>query len=382
MSAEVQLQNAPSEVQLALGDSADRYLSKNYDFDQRQKFLDSGTGFNREVWSAFSDLGWLAVPFPEENGGIGGGVGEFNAIMPAMGRALVLEPYLDAVVLAGTLLSLTPSSPVRDQLIESTITGEAFATLALLGARQRIPGNGTHSRLHSRDGGWEIIGEHCLVPFAEQAEMILVPACHTESSQGAISICAVRPSEAEIRSYTTLDGSQAADLVMHGVKLPPERIIASPEIASTALKQALRVATLSVCVEAIAIMEVVIEQTVEYLKTRKQFGQALAQFQALRHTVADMAIQLGTADGAVWMACQQINSDNEKQVDLLLAAAKREIGRAGRFIGGRAIQLHGGIGMTDECIIGHYFKRLVMLNLLYGGESYQLQRISELQRLQ
>lgn len=368
-----------SEEHVALGDSVNRYLTENYTLGKRRDMIASGNGFDREIWAEFADMGWLAVPFSETLGGLDGGVEEFAAIMPALGRALVLEPYLDAVVLAGTLLSASPASPLRDQLIETTICGQGFASVALLEPHQRVVGAIPQTRVHSVDGGWEITGHFVFVPFAEQADMVLVPARHAAHGD-EISVYAVRPAEADIRSYATIDGGLAADMVLDAVRLPVERLISGPETAGNALARAIRTGTFCVCVEAVAIMDAIIQNTIEYMQTRKQFRQPLASFQALQHTLADMTIEFSKADAAIWIAGQQqLRSENKNQQDLLLAAAKYETGRAGRFIGKRAIQLHGGIGMTDEFIIGHYFKRLIMVDLLYGGSAYQLQRVTDMQ---
>ena len=364
----------PTDEQRELSDSAARFLGNVYSLAKRRQTIETGVGYDREVWQAFAGMGWLALPFSAEDGGLDGSPHDLAALMAPLGHSAVLEPFLDAVVLAGTLLSRCPPGETRTQLINATIEGRGFAAVALLDSNRRAVDAPPSARVTSSEKGIEIRGYLAFVPFAEQAQMILIPARDPHRDDVGFSIYAVRPEEAVLRTYHRVDGVPAADVILDGVWLPDSRRIADSAEAPPALAQAVRVAEYCVCTEAVAIMETLIRETAEYLRTRKQFGQVLAQFQALRHDLANMAIAWAAAEAATWMAGSFIESQDAGLRDRLLAAAKYEVGRAGRLVGQRAIQLHGGIAMTDELVVGHRFKRLIGIDTLYGGRLEQLQR--------
>lgn len=364
----------PSDEQREFADSAARFLTDAYSLAKRRRTIETGVGLDRETWQSFAEMGWLALPFAAEDGGLDGSPHDLAALMGPLGHAAVLEPFLDAVVLAGTLLSRCPPGETRTQLIHATIEGRGFATVALLDSKQRAVDEPPKARVSLDSNRVEIHGRLAFVPFAEQAQMILVPARDPHRDGAELSIYAVRPEEAVLRTYHRVDGVPAADVILDGVRLPDSRRIADSAAAPAALAQAVRVAKYCVCTEAVAIMEILIRDTGEYLRTRKQFGQVLAQFQALRHDVANMTLAWAAAEAATWMAGASLESQDAGLRDRLLAAAKYEVGRAGRLVGQRAIQLHGGVAMTDELIVGHRFKRLIGIDALFGGRLEQLQR--------
>jgi hypothetical protein len=328
------------------------------------------------MWAAFADMGWLGIPFSESDGGLGGGPHELASLMTAFGKAAVLEPYLDAVALAGSLLSACPPGSMRSELIAATINGRGVSTVALLDVRRRVFDPSATARGQRVLGGIELTGHLAFVPFASQSEMILIPTRTSDCTAADFAIYAVRPAEAEVRSYATVDGGLAADVLLDAVRVADSRLIADPSTAPAALAHAVRVATYCTCVEAVAIMNELIEVTADHLRNRKQFGRPLAQFQALQHAMADMTIAHSQADAATWMAGHVLDARDPVLRDRLLAAAKYESGRSGRYIGQRAVQLHGAIGMTDELIVGHHFKRLVGIDLLYGGWLAQQRRFA------
>lgn len=359
---------------LELRESATRFLSENYSLERRRKTVGSGRGYDRDIWGAFADLGWLAIPFPESDGGLEGGSRSLASLMTALGPAAVVEPYLDGVVLAGSLLSRCPAGPLRSELIETTIAGKGYSTVAILDLSRRTPDQPTTLAASWKSGAIELRGQATLVPGASQCDTILVPA--RDSDDGSLAIYAVPPSEAKIDSYPMLDGGLASDVTLDGIRVPASHILADSRTASDALEHALRMATYCACVEGVSIMETLIRASAQYICERKQFGRQLSEFQALQHMLADMTIAYARADASTWMAGQFIDSTDSNQRDRVLAAAKYEMGQSGRFIGQRAVQLHGAIGMTDELIIGHHFKRLVSLDLLYGGWLNHLQRFA------
>ena len=368
----------PSSEQLGLADAALRFLTDTYSLSKRRRTIASAAGFDRETWLAFAHMGWLSIPFLESDGGLGGGPRELGCIMAALGKAAVLEPYLDAVVLTGTLLAACPPSPVRTEMIAATISGRGFATVALHDLRCRGLDGSTNTQAKRVPGGIELSGHLSLVPFAGQSEVILVPARIQDCADTGPAIYAVRPAEAEVRGYATVDGGLAADIVLDAVRIADTRLVAEPAAAAPALAHAVRVATYCLCVEAVAVMDELICATVDHLQNRMQFGRPLAQFQALQHAVADMTISHAQADAATWMAGHVLDTNDGVLRDRLLAAAKYEVGRCGRYIGQRTVQLHGAIGMTDEFVVGHHFKRLIGIDLLFGGWLSQQQRFAAL----
>jgi alkylation response protein AidB-like acyl-CoA dehydrogenase len=354
--------------------TADRFLSANYSIAKRRETIASCAGYDRSTWDAFADLGWLSIPFAECDGGLGGGARELACLMSALGRASVLEPYLDAVVLAGTLLAECPSGALRNELIAKTVSGRGFATVALIQQRRRDHEGPIATEARTLPEGVALYGQLALVPFAQQSSMMLVPARQPDWPSDEFAIYAVAPGEVNLRSLSMIDGTLAADLTLEGTCLPTSRMVVGPPTARVALARAVRTATYCVCVEAVSIMRSLIEETAEHLRVRNQFGQALAKFQALQHTIADMGIAFAQADGAAWMAGHLLDLDDAALRDRVLAAAKYEAGRAGRYVGQRAVQLHGAIGMTDEVVVGHRLKRLIGIDLLYGGWLHQLDK--------
>jgi alkylation response protein AidB-like acyl-CoA dehydrogenase len=362
----------PAKDTLELGRSAHRYLAENYSIAKRRQTIAARVGYDREIWKVFAELGWLALPFAESDGGLGCGPEDLAALMRELGHAAVLEPYLDAIVLTGSFLAACPDGALRGELIAKTISGLGIATFALLDSTLRAPHGATPVQARRRGDGVELTGERSFVPFAAQADVILVPAVLADEPVGAFAVYALASSDLELRVYELIDGATAADFSLQGTWVSDARLVAPRGAAKHALELAIRVATYCVCAEAVAIMTTLLQTTADYLQSRKQFGQPLAKFQVLQHTVADMTTALALADAAVWAAGNLASSQTSPHAEQLLAAAKFEVGRAGRFIGQRAIHLHGGIGMTDELAVGHLFKRLVAIDALFGNALHQL----------
>ncbi|OHC64825.1 MAG: hypothetical protein A2045_00610 [Rhodocyclales bacterium GWA2_65_20] len=355
-----------NEEQVALQDTVRRFVAKDYTFEKRRAILDSAAGWSREVWHALADLGVLAVNIDEDYGGLGYGPLETGLVMSAFGAGLLLEPYLAGAVIAPALIRRTASADFQEQWLPNIATGESIVALAHDDARNEpvtaLAGN--------------LSGRKAVVAHGGCADLLLVSA-HT--AQGTTGLFAVTPGAegVSLRDYPTLDGQRAADVVLSNA--PATRIDAGNDTAA-AIDKALDIGLAALCFEAVGIMEATVAATTEYLKTRRQFGQPIGRFQALQHRMADMLIHLEQARSMNYLAAMHCTNEDKAARRRTLSAAKVTIGQACRFIGQNAVQLHGGMGMTDELMLSHWFKRLTVIEMAFGDTDTHLQRFVRLSR--
>lgn len=370
-----------NDEQRLLSDSIGRLLSDHYDVVKRRRYSASEDGFSREVWAAFAELGLTALPFSEADGGIGGGAEEIMIVMNAIGEALALEPYLSHVVMSASLLRHVARDEMRAELTSRIASGAAFIVPAVTEplAPYRLSLVETRAR---REGAHFILDGHkTLVPHGGLADILLVSARldgGVEDSTG-IGIFAVK-SESEgltRRAYPTQDGGRAAEIALSGVKLSPDDLLIDAATGFHALSAMADEALAAVCAEAVGIMERMLHNTVDYLKTRKQFGQTIGNFQALQHRAADMAVELEQARSMALYATMMCRKKDESERARALSAAKVQINRSARLIGQECVQLHGGIGMTMEHSIGHAMKRLAMIEKMFGDRDFHMDRLAE-----
>ena len=363
-----------SSEQLQIQASIERFVRSEYSFEQRKALAAAPEGFSRRHWATFAELGWLGIAFPERYGGFGGSALEAMIVMEGFGRGLVLEPYLHAVVLAGNLLAAAGDGGAP--LLERAIAGEALIVPALGERRARFDPAAIETAARRAGDGYVIDGTKTLVAGAAQADLLLVSA-RTPGAESGLSLFAV-PRDApgvELRAYRTIDGTHAADVHLRGVSLGADALLGAPGSAGEPIETALDYAVGAQCAEALGVMSVLHELTLAYLKTREQFGVKIGSFQALQHRMADTFIALELARSMVYAAtmalCEpQRDGDRRRAV----SAAKVQIVTSGRFIGQQAIQLHGGIGMSDEYAAGHYFKRMTVIEAQFGDGDYHLTR--------
>lgn len=371
-----------SEEQSLLKDNVERFLKANYGFDVRQCIVASEAGFSRDMWRRFAEFGWLAAPLPEEQGGLGGSLFDAAVILEGFGRHLVVEPYLSSVILFGGLLRLGGSEEQRETLLPAIAEGRLTAALAYAEPQSRFDLFDVETRATQVGRGFRLEGHKAVVFDAPSAERIIVSARSAGSSREreGISLFLLDPSTPglSLRGYPTVDGLHAAELTLSEVEVGPEALIGAEGEGLAPLERVLDEASIAVSAEAVGIMAALVEQTAEYLKTRKQFGQPLASFQVLQHRVVDMFAALELSRALVYRAAQAAAGEDPVSLAKAASAAKTQIGRAGRFVGQQAIQLHGGIGMTDETAVGHYFKRLSMIGLLFGDADHHLERFAAL----
>jgi alkylation response protein AidB-like acyl-CoA dehydrogenase len=374
-----------TEEQLALQDTVRRFVARDYSFEKRRAIRDAAPGWSREVWQALADLGVLAINIDEEHGGLGYGPQETGLVMGALGSGLLLEPYLAAAVVAPALIRrcLPPKGRPRhaehapavpgdtaahnfqDEWLPKIASGEAVVVLAHADARG--------AAVIEVDG--RLSGRKAVITHGACADLLLVSA---RNANGGTGLYAVTPGTdgVALRDYPTLDGQRAAEIVLDGA--PGQKVGAGD--AAAAIDAALDIGLAALCSEAVGIMEATVAATTDYLKTRQQFGQPIGRFQALQHRMADMLLHQEQARSMSYLAAMHCTSTDKATRRRTLSAAKVTIGQACRFIAQNSVQLHGGMGMTDELILSHWFKRLTAIEMSFGDTDFHLQRFAELSR--
>jgi pimeloyl-CoA dehydrogenase small subunit len=368
-----------SEEQRLLKESVDRFIADRYDFEQRKTFAKNDTGYARENWKQFADLGLLAIPFAEEHGGFGGGPIETMIVMEAFGRGLVLEPYFSAVVLGGGLLRRAGSDAHKSELIPKIASGDLRLAFAHGERQSRYDLADVETRAKKSGAGYVLEGEKSLVLNGDSAETLIVSAriAGGQRDRGGIGLFVVDGNAKNVsrRGYPTQDGLRAAEISLSGVEVPAERVLS--EDALPVIERVVDEAIAALAAEAVGAMAEMHALTVDYLKTRKQFGVAIGAFQALQHRAVDMFVALEQARSMAMFATMMSAEDDADVRSRAISAAKVQIGRSAKIVGQGAIQLHGGVGMTMELKVGHYFKRATMIDVLFGDADYHLARLAE-----
>jgi pimeloyl-CoA dehydrogenase small subunit len=370
-----------SEEQRLLKESVDGLLGNSYDFDARKKYMAEKGGWSKAVWGKFAEQGLLGLPFSEDDGGFGAGAIETMIVMEALGKALLLEPYLPTVVIGGGFLRHGGSAAQKAAYIPAVIDGSKTFAFAQLEKNSRYDLGDVSTSAKKKGDGWVIDGEKFVVLNGESADVLVVTA-RTRGGQrdaNGIGVFLV-PGDAKgvaKKGYPTQDGLHAADITFTGVEVGADAVIGDPENGLALIERVVDDARIALCAEAIGVMDESLKSTVEYLKTRKQFGVPIGSFQTLQHRAADMFVALEQARSMAMFAAMAGDFDDAKERATAVAAAKVQIGKSGKFVGQQSIQLHGGIGMTMEAKIGHYFKRLTMIENTFGDTDYHLRRVTE-----
>jgi alkylation response protein AidB-like acyl-CoA dehydrogenase len=372
-----------SEEQLLLRDAIDKFLQKNYAFEQRREIIHSREGMSAAVWEGFASLGLHGVPIPEAFGGFGGGGVDVMLVMEALGRALVVEPYLSSVIMAGYTIALGGSDAQRSILLPRIADGSMKFAFGHSEPGSRYELDRVRTTARQEGGMWIIDGAKSVMMHGGLADLLIISARtsgEADSPEG-ISLFFVNPAEQGVmgREYPTYDGMRAAEVTFDNVTISPESIIGVLDSGYALLEAVTDRGIAAVCAEAVGCMDAVKDATLEYLKTRQQFGVPIGKFQALQHRLVDMLIQTEQARSMAMLAAVKVDSPDIAERRRCVAAAKELIGRAGRFVGQQAIQLHGGMGMTDELPLGHYVKRLAAIETLFGDGDMQLDRFAATQ---
>jgi pimeloyl-CoA dehydrogenase small subunit len=373
-----------SDEQRQLKDSIDRLLNGAYgDLNKRVGYMKEPTGYNAALWRQYAELGLLGVPFAEEHGGLGQGLMETMIIAEAFGRALAIEPYLATVVLAGGALRHSGNAALLGELVPAIVEGKLTLALAHQEkqARYDLADTATTARSDGK-GGYTLEGEKCVVLHGDSADKLIVSArasgARAERKGIGLFLVDAKANGVTRRGYPTQDGMRAADVTLSGVKVGPEAVVAGPEKGLQVLERVIDEAIAALSSEAVGAMASLHEMTVDYLKTRKQFGVPIGSFQVLQHRAVDMLTVLEQARSMAYYATMMAGEADATERRKAMSAAKVQVGRSARHVGEQAIQLHGGIGMTMEYKAGHYFKRLTMIDMAYGDADYHLRQLARL----
>jgi alkylation response protein AidB-like acyl-CoA dehydrogenase len=356
----------PTDEQRMLAETVNSLLDKRYDPASRLKLLDSELGWSRELWQQYAQLGLLGLTFDEQYDGAGMGGAELATVMESFGRSLVLEPYFATVVLGGTLVSLAGTPEQKSAILPRVAAGElllAFAS-AEPGTRWSQTDIAT-TAVPSGDGdgdGWTISGEKIAVLGADSADTLIVSAV----TPGGIGLFLVDAADVSVDAYPMQDGQRGGDVLLADA---PGQLLGTPADAIDHISTVIDVATAALCAESIGVCERMLWMTVEYLKTRVQFGRPIAVFQALQFRAADMYVALEQARSMALLARLSLEDDDPAARQRTVRAAKIQVDLSGRQIGQESIQLHGGIGMTMEYPVGHYFKRSAVIGKTFADTS-------------
>ena len=369
-----------AEEQRLLADSLAKWAARAYDFDRRTKISASPEGRSRAVWAELAELGLHGLPFAEDDGGYGGGPVEIMLVMEAIGRALVTEPWLDAVVLAGAILRHGATPEQRAALVPAIAAGEMLLVPAWTETQARWRLSDVATRATAVAGGWRLDGAKTLVVHGATADRFVVSArtAGERTSPTGIGLFLVDRAAPGLSlvDHPTHDGGRVADLRFDGVFVAADAAVGDPCAGLPILERAVDEAIAAIAAEAVGIMDEALRMTVEYLKTRVQFGRPIGSFQALQHRAADMFVAIEQARSMALWATMSVAEPDAAVRGAAMSAAKVKIAESARFVGQQAIQLHGGIGMTWEYKIGHLFKRLTMIDKRFGDRDHHLDRLA------
>lgn len=360
-----------------LRESVARFAREHGGLEQRRRSSATDLGFVPRNWQQFASQGWLGAIFGEEAGGFGGGLAEMAIIMEEIGRRLLTEPYLGCVVLGGTIVDKLGSPEQKQRLLEPMIGGKLRLALAFAEASAGYELNRCNTVLRKSGAGYVLEGTKIATLNGDSADTFLVTAC-TESGSNVDTMAIVRKDAKglSIRGYPTIDGLRGANLEFASVAIAPEDILGSGVGTLDALQATIDVATVGVCAEAVGAMSELLQTTADYLKTRKQFGKPLSTNQALQHRLVDMYIVLEETRALLSDAVNTYDPNRPRRFQAATSAVKSHVGVAARLIGQEAVQLHGAIGTTEDLIVGHYFKRLTVIDLLFGNRDWHLRRLA------
>jgi pimeloyl-CoA dehydrogenase small subunit len=370
-----------SEEQRLLRDSVDRLLADHYGFAQRRGYLAEPEGFSTALWSRYAEQGLLGLPFAEEYGGFGGGAIEIMLVMEAFGRVLALEPYLATVVLGGTALRLAGSEAQKRAILPQVAEGHLTLAFAHGERQARYDLTDVLTTAKPTAHGWVLEGAKSVVVHGGGADRLVVSARITgerDDPDGiGLFLVDAKVNGVARRSYPMRDGTRAAEISLSGVEVGRADVLGEPGNALPVIERVVEAGIAATSAEAVGAMEVMHAMTLEYLKTRQQFGKPIGQNQVLQHRAAEMLIALEQGRSMAMLAAMTVDEPDPAERAYNIAMAKVGVGQASRFVAQNAVQLHGGIGMTEEYAVGHYFRRVMVIEHLFGDPTYHLSRLAD-----
>ncbi|MBN9564333.1 MAG: acyl-CoA dehydrogenase family protein [Alphaproteobacteria bacterium] len=370
-----------NDDQRLLQDSVTRLLADRYAFDARKRYLQEPEGWSTELWSQYAELGLLGLPFAEEYGGFGGGPVEVMLVMQAFGRAIALEPYLSTVVLGGTAIKLAGSDAHKSDLLPQIGEGKLKLAFAHGERQSRYDVTDVLTTAKANGGGWVLDGGKSVVAHGDSADKLIVSARTAGEREDPYGITLflvdAKANGVARRGYTMRDGTRAAEIALSGVKVGKEDVLGDPGEALPVIERIMEAGIAATSAEVVGAMETIHSMTLEYLKTREQFGQPIGRNQVLQHRSADMFVALEQGRSMAMLAAVSVDEPDPKERAHAISMAKVGVGQAGKFVSQQGIQLHGGIGMTEEYAVGHYFRRVMVIEHMFGDTAHHLARLAD-----
>ena len=375
-----------NEEQQMLADTVGRFVQDHYGFEARAKRLASlganAPGFSEDLWRQLADMGLFALNVPEAHGGIGGGPVETMIVMEALGRGLVIEPYITTGVIAPRLLATHGSEAQKDRFLNKIAEGAIRFALAVLEPQGRYDLHDVRTRAQRTGDTWRLDGAKSVVLHGDSADWFIVTARTRPGTTAAegLTLLLVNANAAgvSVQGFPTIDGQRCAELRLDAVAVEDALVIGGVDQGLVLAEWAIDQGLAALAAEAVGSMDKLCDLTCEYIATRKQFGVAIGSFQVLQHRAADMRIAVEQARALALMAAARVTSIDTRERRRAASAAKAMAGRSGRFVGQQATHLHGGMGMTDEMACGHYFKRLTAIDMTWGNPEHHVERYGEL----
>ena len=368
-----------SDEQKLLTDSVQRFVRQQYEFEKWRALAKSEEGFSRENWAQMAELGWFGISFPEEVGGLGGSPVDTMLMLEEMGKGNVLEPFVSTVAVCGTLLAKAGSDAQKEEVLAGIIEGRHIVALAHAEAQARYNLADVTTEAKADGDGFAISGKKIVVFDAPAADKLVVLArtAGGQRDEDGLSLFLIdRDMDGvERRDYRTIDNRRASEITFSGAKVGKDALVGPKDGALPFLEEAVDHGIAAVCAEAVGAMQHLQQQTVEYAKTRKQFGVPIGSFQVLQHRMVDMMIHAEETKSLAMLATLKLDADAQER-GRAASAAKAQLSKAGRYVGQQAVQIHGGMGMTDELGVGHYVKRVTGVDGLFGNADVHLMAIA------
>ena len=371
-----------SEEQALLKDSVEKFVLNDYTFAARQKVVRTEQGFSASTWKTFAELGWLSVPFPESVGGFGGKSVDMMLLLEQFGRGLVVEPFVATIVLAGGAIRLGGTTEQQNAWLPGIIDGSRQGALAYAEPQGRFNLADLVTTAKADANGYVLNGYKAVVLNGPAADFLVVSARTSggQRDRDGVSLFIVDAKAAGVsrRDYPTVDAFRASEITLTNVRVGKDALLGTEGKGYALLEQVIDEGILAIGSEAVGCMEVLYKDTVQYTKTREQFGQPIGKFQVLQHRMVDMFMEHEQSKSLMYMAAMKMDEGYGDAARKAVSAFKVQVGNSGRFVGQNAVQLHGGMGMTDELSIGHYFKRVTIIDTLFGNVDYHLKRFGSL----
>jgi pimeloyl-CoA dehydrogenase small subunit len=370
-----------TEEQRLLRDSVERLLADHYGFDKRRAYLAEPEGWSRGLWAQYAELGLLGLSFPEDYGGFGGGPIEVMLVMEAFGRVLALEPYLATVVLGGTALQLAGNDEQKSAILPQVAEGGMILAFAHGERQARYDLTDVLTTAKPKGGGWVLDGAKSVVPHGDSAQRLMVSArtARERDDPDGITLFIVDAAASGVarRAYPMRDGTRAAEISLSGVEVGEKNVLGEIGAGFPVIERVVEAGIAATAAEAVGAMEAMQAMTLEYLKTRTQFGRSIGQNQVLQHRATEMLMELERGRSMAMLAAMMVDEPDAAERAHNIAMAKVGVGQASKFVSQNAIQLHGGIGMTEEYAVGHYFRRCMVIEHTFGDTAHHLSRLAE-----